>query len=291
MYYAERSDSWEKSRGEKMDLELLTFAETFYGSKGYQKIEVPWAVDNDVLEITLPQGRTAADLFGRPLVGSAEQSYLQLIKEKKISPGKYVATTPCFRNDPLDEFHKKYFMKTELIDFTLGGLNDTENLLVLKKSLEQMIDDALEFFNFFLPTRKKQTDIGYDIVDEKLGIELGSYGVRSHTLSEHHQVTWIYGTVVALPRLPDVVELVKKKGYHEMIIPKTPAGSFLKIAEEFREARDAYVHNNPIMLLVELADLYGAMELFLENDFPKISMENIKTMHEVTKRAFQNGRR
>ena len=45
------------------------------------------------------------------------------------------------------------------------------------------------------------------------------------------------------------------------------------------------------MLLVELADLYGAVELFLEKEFPSMTIDDIKTMHEVTKRAFQNGRR
>ncbi|MBI2102707.1 hypothetical protein HYT55_02620 [Candidatus Woesearchaeota archaeon] len=267
-----------------MDLELLTFAETFYVSKGYKKIEVPWTVDQDVLDITLPLGRIGADLFGKLLVGSAEQSFLQLIKEKKLSPGKYVATTPCFRDDPVDDLHQKYFMKTELIDFSVEEREVAERL-------EQVMRDALEFFNFFLPIRKKQTDMGYDIVDDKREIELGSYGVRSHAFSEGHRVTWIYGTGIALPRLTDVTESVKKKGYHEMIIPKAPAGSFLKIAEEFREARDAYMNHNPIMLLVELADIYGAMELFLEKHSPEISMEDVRRLQEVTRRAFQNGRR
>jgi|SRR3989344_161099 len=267
-----------------MDLELLTFAETFYKSKGYQKIEVPWAVDHDVLEITLPPGKKGADLLDKKLVGSAEQSYMQLLKEKKLAPGKYVATTPCFRDDEIDELHQAYFMKTELIKVCFDHK-------LQQNDVEQIVTEALEFFNFFLPVRKQATEQGYDIVDEKFGIELGSYGILNHSFSDDHKVQWAYGTGIALPRLSYVVGKVKKKGYHDQIIPKTSAGSFLKILEETEEAKDAFLSNNSIMLLVELADLYGAMELFLEKEYPGVDMKNLQKMHEVTKRAFQNGRR
>src|SRR3989338_4820259 len=176
-----------------MDLELITFAETFYQSKGYQKIDVPWAIDKDVLDITLPAGKKGVDLLDKKLVGSAEQSYLQLLKEKKILTGKYVATTPCFRDDNIDELHQHYFLKTELIHIYLQGNR-------VEKDIEKIINDALEFFRFFLPVKKQQTDIGYDIVDERDGIELGSYGIRQHQFSENYKVQWVYGTGIALPR-------------------------------------------------------------------------------------------
>ncbi len=267
-----------------MNLELLAFAETFYQSRGYQKIGVPWAVDHDVLQITLPPGKKGADLLDKKLVGSAEQSYLQLLKEKKISPGKYVATTPCFRDDILDEIHQHYFMKTELIHFNVDNKLD-------ENDLQEMITHAQEFFGFFLPVKTQQTDLGYDIVDEKGGIELGSYGIRHHQFSQDHQIQWVYGTGIALPRLTQVIEKTRKKGYHEAVIPKVPAGSFLKLVEEMHEATDAYVSDNLIMLLVEMADLYGAMELFLEQKFPGVRMQDIMRMHAVNRRAFENGRR
>lgn len=267
-----------------MELELITFAETFYQSKGYQKVDVPWAVDVDVMDITRPEGRKVFDLMSKKLVASAEQSYLQLIKEHALAPGKYVTTTPCFRDDQEDELHQHYFLKTELINFKFEKKPD-------QQELESMIDDASQFFCFFLPVKRKQTELGYDIVDEKYGIELGSYGFRNHTFSDKHQVHWIYGTGIALPRLTYVIGKTKKKGYHEAIIPKVPAGSFLKILEETEEAKDAYLTKNPIMLLVELADLYGATELFLEKEFPGMDMKHLQKMHQVTKRAFQHGRR
>ncbi len=267
-----------------MELELVTFAETFYRSKGYQKVEVPWAVETEVMDITRPEGRKLFDLLGKNLVASAEQSYLQLIKDDKLVPGKYVATTPCFRDDTKDDLHQHYFLKTELINFRFGEQPP-------QQELESMIENAVQFFGFFLPVKRKQTEIGYDIVDEKYSIELGSYGFRNHTFQDGRNLHWIYGTGVALPRLTYVIEKIRKKGYHEATVPKTLPGSFLKILEETEEAKDAYLTQNPIMLLVELADLYGAMELFLGKEFPSMSMEDLKTMHQVTKRAFQHGRR
>jgi len=271
-----------------VELELITFAETFYRSKGYKKIDVPWAVDSDVLDITLPPGKKGTDLLEKKLVGSAEQSYLQLLKEHQLAPGKYLATTPCFRDDKLDELHQHYFLKTELINVHIG---ENLNPQAAQKELDAMISDALQFFNFFVPAKLIQTESGQDLVDQKFGIELGSYGLRRHAFSKDYQVQWVYGTGIALPRLNYVLEQTRKKGYHDATIPKVPAGSFLKILEETEEAKDAYLQHNPIMLLVELADLYGAMELFLKKEFPTMSMDDIKTMHDVTKRAFQNGRR
>src|SRR3989338_9115322 len=131
-----------------MDLEFVTFRKKFYQNKGNQKKDGPWAIDKDVLDITLPAGKKGVDLLDKKLVGSAEQSYLQLLKEKKILTGKYVATTPCFRDDLLDELHQHYFLKTELIHIDLQG-----NLG--EKDIEKIIDNALEFFGFLLPVKKQ----------------------------------------------------------------------------------------------------------------------------------------
>ena len=267
-----------------MELELITFTESFYQSKGYSKIQVPWTVEAEVMDITRPQGKKMFDLLGKQLVASAEQSFLQLIKDQQIAPGKYVATTPCFRDDREDELHQHYFLKTELINF------DFQNKFV-EKDLDNMINEALELFAFFLPVQKLATSIGFDIVDQKLGIELGSYGIRDHQFSDGRKVHWVYGTGMALPRLTYILGKVKKPGYHERTIPKTLPGSFFKILEETEEAKDAYLNKNPIMLLCELADLYGAMELFLEQNYSGVNMDDIKKMQQVTRRAFKNGRR
>ena len=62
-----------------MDLHLITYAETYYQSRGYKLIDVPWMVDNDVLAITCPPDRKGLEFKGRKVVASAEQSYLQLM--------------------------------------------------------------------------------------------------------------------------------------------------------------------------------------------------------------------
>lgn len=75
------------------------------------------------------------------------------------------------------------------------------------------------------------------------------------------------------------------------IIPKGVLGDLSKLQEELMEAVDAEQQNNPIMTLVELSDLYGAMESYLVKRFPKFSMEDLAKMSNTTKRAFINGRR
>ena len=239
-------------------------------------------VDNDVLAITCPPDRKGLEFKGRKVVASAEQSYLQLMKEGKLPEGKYVATTPCFRDEPtVDELHQFYFLKTELIEVGYHSATPPD------ENLENMIHDAVSFFEQFLSVRVERTAIGKDIVDVERGVELGSYGIRTHQFSPDCTAQWIYGTGVALPRLSYVLS-TQKKGYHDRIIPKAKAGSFFKMVEEMEEATDAYLSQNPIMLLVEPSDFYGAMELFLEQHLPGVSMDDVKRMQQVTARAFKN---
>jgi len=83
----------------------------------------------------------------------------------------------------------------------------------------------------------------------------------------------------------------KKIGYHLYDIPKGEIGEISKIKEEILELEDANKQGCKIMALVELSDLYGSIELYLEKHFPDIKMEDLKKMSEVTQRAFKNGRR
>ena len=78
-------------------------------------------------------------------------------------------------------------------------------------------------------------------------------------------------------------------GYHLRAISKGKIGEISKIREELEELEDAMEQGVLIMALCELADLYGAIEAFSEE--LGVSMEDIKQMSEVTKRAFQSGRR
>lgn len=79
-------------------------------------------------------------------------------------------------------------------------------------------------------------------------------------------------------------------GYHKKDIPKGEYGEFSKIKEEFLEAEDAFEQGNKIMMLVELSDLMGAMRLHLEKHY-NMSLEDLYTMSEATRRAFEDGTR
>ena len=80
-------------------------------------------------------------------------------------------------------------------------------------------------------------------------------------------------------------------GYHLVEIPKGELGESSKIVEELAELQDAEAQGDRIMALVELADLYGAVELYLAKQYPGMSMDDLKKFSATTRRAFKNGRR
>lgn len=80
-------------------------------------------------------------------------------------------------------------------------------------------------------------------------------------------------------------------GYHLVDIPKGVVGMPSKINEEVAEFNDALAQGNPVMAIHELSDLYGAMEAWLQSHHPSITMEDLKTMSDTTKRAFRSGHR
>lgn len=83
---------------------------------------------------------------------------------------------------------------------------------------------------------------------------------------------------------------MKNPGYHITKIDKGILGEFSKIREELEEALDAQVQNCVIMELVELSDMYGAIEAYIQKRY-NITMNDLKIMSDITKRAFKNGRR
>jgi hypothetical protein len=64
-------------------------------------------------------------------------------------------------------------------------------------------------------------------------------------------------------------------GYHLRPIPKGVLGEPSKIREELDEYEEAIEQEVTIMALVELADLYGAMEALLEKHLPTVSMDTL----------------
>lgn len=173
----------------RINWKLLAEAVAFYEGNGYTYVEVPYAVPEDIIRLTLPPQYDApgCEPFGC-LVGSAEQSLLHL----DLPPGQYMAVSPCFRPEPvLNQFYQYHFMKVEL--FQTGA--DFMNPMI-------MMMDAQRFMSKYAQVQVLRTPEGKDLTVE--GIEVGSYGFR--TAGDR---SWACGTGLALPRF-DVAR------YHQM---------------------------------------------------------------------------
>lgn len=80
------------------------------------------------------------------------------------------------------------------------------------------------------------------------------------------------------------------RGYHARTIRRGVFGEASKIREEAEEFIDAVEQGVAIMALVELSDLYGAIEEYLDRHH-RMSMDDLRKMSNVTKRAFRDGTR
>ena len=167
---------------------LVETLDHFRTNRDFEQIEVPWLVSLDAIRMTHngPAEPTLQNLY---VVGSAEQSFLELDLHGMIHPGKYVSLTPCFRDEPvLSKFTNLHFMKVELyqtVDVEIGNLQYLVNACSLWfEHLAKGTDSEIKIV---------QTYEGYDI--NLNGIEVGSYGMR--TVNGH---SWIYGTALAEPR-------------------------------------------------------------------------------------------
>lgn len=170
-----------------MNWNNLTLALDFYKSKGFTQIEVPWIVDSQTNADTMPPGAHDFKVDGGGLIGSGEQGFLQMMKDGTLPPGRYCTLTPCFRKEPVvDDLHKLYFMKVELIDTGSVCLFD-------------IIYKASDFFRRIgIDTAITNTgEYMFDLEEQMTGynVEMGSYGVR--TVGEYR---WVYGTGCAEPR-------------------------------------------------------------------------------------------
>lgn len=249
----------------------------FYREKGFVWIDAPWLVDRESSEFTIPSDRQSFSIRGKDLVGSGEQSFIQMMRTGELKSGSYVCCTPCFRDEPiLDDTHKLGFMKTEIID--------TEN--TTKERLLEIVGIAKQFFQEYLEVEiVKKTETSFDIEDLHTRIELGSYAIK-----QKQNLRWICGTGCAEPRLGVCLKTVIS-GYHIDTVAKREVGTYRKILEEVDEFTDAILAKNPIMSLVELSDTLGAIELYLKKHHPSITILDLLTMSRTTQRAFLNGRR
>lgn len=168
---------------------LIDQALLYYTGLNYEYIDVPWLCQKETSEITRPSEALPLyiDNLKKELVGSGEQSFLEIRHTLPIG-SKFVCTTPCFRDEMiLSDAKRQYFLKVELIKILRSE----------EEGYSEILQDAINFFNSFKMTCGKcrivKTNIGHDIF---LGnYEIGSYGVR-----KHENFIWAYGTGIAEPR-------------------------------------------------------------------------------------------
>ena len=85
----------------------------YFENEGIPSIELPWTVTKSVSEITKPDGKSEWEILGKNkvLVASGEQGFLYLYLKGFLPKGRYQGITPCFRDEPFDITHTKYFIK------------------------------------------------------------------------------------------------------------------------------------------------------------------------------------
>ena len=78
-----------------------------------------------------------------------------------------------------------------------------------------------------------------------------------------------------------------KTGYHLYNITKGKLGKISKLKEEMEEFEDALAQDCKLMAMVELSDIYGALEALAETY--NLTMQDLAVFSDITKRAFING--
>lgn len=180
--------------------QFLVDALGFYKRLGFEEIHVDWHVPRAVHDVTCADPARMFPLkdYGI-LVGSAEQSLIGLQLEGKLALGRYVALTPCFRDEGpgRDDLHALYFAKVELYS-TLPD-HDAERAALVKAAKAFMGGLATRFTDkddIVLPVA---TGEGIDL--EIGGIEVGSYSSRSFG-----GISWTCGTGLAEPRFSMAID-------------------------------------------------------------------------------------
>ena len=88
-----------------------------------------------------------------------------------------------------------------------------------------------------------------------------------------------------------MTEHSKKPGYHLSEIQKGEVGESSKLLEEVLELQDAERQGCKIMALIELSDLIGAVDVYVERHHPDTTFDDLVIMAKITRRAFDNGHR
>lgn len=169
-----------------IDTALLLNAMQYYKDEGFNPTSSPLLVTDQAVNFTLPKNAKAKKHLDLNYVGSAEQSFYQLLIDDPKLSGDFMLISPCQRYDTPSETHLNIFLKLELISTI--------------KTREELLQTALDFYsenldlNLNIKPDIVETSEGFDININ--GVEVGSFGSR-FILNR-----WIsYGTGLALPRI------------------------------------------------------------------------------------------
>jgi hypothetical protein len=80
-------------------------------------------------------------------------------------------------------------------------------------------------------------------------------------------------------------------GYHKRKIEKGKVGEISKIREEVEELIDSEEQGNKIMALVELSDIVGAIQAYINKHHSSITFDDLMVMAKATSKAFKEGSR
>ena len=184
-----------------IDYKILADAIEYYKRMGYVEINMPWYVKDNIHNITFETNKSKWKLpSGDILLGSAEQGFINQMLNHNLL-GKFQATTPCFREDSIDELHQEHFIKTELF------INESEDF---NKTLDKTLSDVFGFLIKYVDIARinfvdTSSETGTRSIDIEIdGIEVGSYGIREYKYRDK-SYTWVYGTGIALPRFSGVL--------------------------------------------------------------------------------------
>ena len=195
---------------ETIDYNLLNKALKYFSKRGFKQVEVPWRVSKEAIEGTF-NSRESFKSDDKFLIGSAEQGFLEIYLQNKLTSNQLMSVSPCFRNELEDYFHQQEFMKLELIcfldkladlDFRFNDEYSNIKRLVIGFIIKKLkIKTSDIFISRVLDSRSFYSE---DILIN--GIEYGSYGIR-----EFQNKYYIYGTGIALPRASKILKSIERK--------------------------------------------------------------------------------
>ena len=118
------------------------------------------------------------------------------------------------------------------------------------------------------------------------------YKLKARVVSEKYASPNPFTASLPEPRIWEIIrDVVGVPGYHMRDIPRGELGELSKIREEMDELQDSVAQGARIMQLMEMSDMIGAMEAFMDRHHPGYTMDDLIKMKNITRRAFVNGKR